>query len=181
MLRTAASVMSPNVLKLLGMPEPSDCAVLAPLLLARVASVRLNRSPGCAVCAAWIRRIRSVITACDWPPSMSKSTPIRPGVAQRPRKVSKPAFDPQVNEPAAPPVARMYLMPAALSCDAFAAAIAAPGTPPQLSLPHSPVANARVIVLLPFAGRSLTSGVAVPGTIVEMTLVFQFMLMLVSL
>ena len=67
------------------------------------------------------------------------------------------------------------------SAGAFAVAIAAPGTPPQFSLPHSPVANASVIVLPPARARSSTSGVRVPDTIVEMTLVFQSMLMLVSL
>src|SRR6478735_10671315 len=64
---------------------------------------------------------------------------------------------------------------------AFADAIAAPGTPPQFSLPHSPVANASVIVFAWFATMSSTSGVRVPGTIVEITLVFQFMLIDVSL
>ena len=47
------------------------------------------------------------MTACDWPASMSKSTPIRSGEAQRARNVAKPASEPQVNEPAAPPVDRM--------------------------------------------------------------------------
>ena len=60
-------------------------------------------------------------------------------------------------------------------------AIAAPATPPQFSLPHSPVANARVTVLPPAPLRLDPSGVAVPDTLVEMTFVFQFMLMLVSL
>jgi hypothetical protein len=54
----------------------------------------------------------------------------------------------------------MYFTPAEASIDALAEAIAAPGTPPQLSLPHSPVAKVRVMVLPPLAGRSLARGVA---------------------
>src|SRR3954468_801644 len=69
----------------------------------------------------------------------------------------------------------------AASLDAFAVAIAAPGTPPHLSRPPPPVANASVIVLAWLAAMSSTSAVRVPGTIVEITLVFQSMLMLVSL
>ena len=71
--------------------------------------------------------------------------------------------------------------PACVSSGAFADAIAAPGTPPQFSLPHSPVANASVIVLAPLAVRSVASAVGAPLTLVVMTLVFQFMLMAVSL
>src|SRR5262249_24843868 len=119
-LRTAARLMSPNVLKLSATPAPSDCAVAPPLLLASVAKVRLNRSPGCAACDVLIRATRLLLTSCDCPPSMSKSTPINPDVAQRVMKVSNPLSEPQVNEPAAPPVERMYLTPAAASCDALA-------------------------------------------------------------
>jgi hypothetical protein len=84
---------------------------------------------------------------CDWPASMSKSTPMSPDEAQRPMNVAKPASVPQVKEPAAPPVETMYLTPALVRSDTFAVAIAAPvATPAQFSLPHSPVANASVIV-----------------------------------
>ena len=72
-------------------------------------------------------------------------------------------------------------MPAPLSSDTLAVAMAAPCTPPQFSLPHSPVAKASVMVLPPLAVRSVASAVGAPETLVEMTLVFQFMLMLVSL
>jgi hypothetical protein len=75
----------------------------------------------------------------------------------------------------------MYFTPACASIDTFAVAIAAPCTPAQLSLPHSPVAKASVMAWPPLAGRSLASGVAEPDTSVVMTFVFQFMLMLVSL
>ena len=121
------------------------------------------------------------MTPCDWPASMSKSTPMRPEDAQRSMNVDIPESEPHVKEPAAPPVEMMYFTPACASADALAEAMAAPGTPPQLSLPHSPVAKASEMVLPPLAGRSLASGVAEPDTIVVMTLVFQFMLMLVSL
>ena len=73
------------------------------------------------------------------------------------------------------------MTPAPARVDTFADAIAAPCTPAQFSLPHSPVANASVMVLPPAATRSLASGVAEPLTVVVMAFVFQFMLMLVSL
>src|SRR3569623_1310922 len=72
-------------------------------------------------------------------------------------------------------------MPRLASADAFACAIAAPGTPPLYSLPHSPVANASVIAWEPTLVRSSTSATREPGTVVEMTFVFQFMLIDVSL
>src|SRR4051794_17192053 len=128
-----------------------------------------------------MRVTRSLITLCDCPASMSKSTPMRPADAQRLMKVAKPASDPQVNEPAAPPVDRMYFTPACVSSGTLADAIAAPCTPPQFSLPHSPVAKASVMALPPAPVRSVASAVGEPPTLVVMTLVFQFMLMLVSL
>src|SRR5271170_512866 len=112
---------------------------------------------------------------------MSKSTPMRPEEAQRLMKVDIPESDPQVKEPAAPPVEMMYCTPEEESVGTLAVAIAAPCTPAQFSLPHSPVAKARVMVLPPADWRSLASGCAEPDTIVVMALVFQFMLMLVSL
>src|SRR5271165_6940051 len=112
---------------------------------------------------------------------MSKSTPTRFDDIQRPMKVENPESEPQVKEPAAPPVEMTYFTPAPVRSDTLAEASAAPATPPQFSLPHSPVANARVIVLPPAAVRSLASPVADPETAVEITFVFQFMLMLVSL
>jgi hypothetical protein len=57
----------------------------------------------------------------------------------------------------------------------------APDRPAQVSLPHSPVAKARVTALAPCLPSSVGSGVTVPETFVEMTFVFQFMLMPVSL
>src|SRR5580704_13635871 len=97
---------------------------------------------------------------------MSKSTPIRPDEAQRSTKVENPESVPHVKEPAAPPVEMMYLMPEDESVGRFAVAIAAPCTPAQFSLPHSPVANASVIALPPAATRSLPRGVAEPLTVV---------------
>ena len=104
-----------------------------------------------------------------------------PDEAQRLRNVVIPASEPQVNEPAAPPVERMYFTPALWRRPTFAVAIAAPGTPPQFSLPHSPVAKASVTVLPPLAARSAAMPAREPDSIVEATLVFQSMLMLVSL
>src|SRR5207302_1197188 len=106
-----------------------------------------------------MRETSSLITACDCPASMSKSTPMSPADAQRLMKVAKPASEPQVNEPAAPPVDRMYLTPAELSIATLADAIAAPCTPPQFSVPHSPVAKASVIALPPAEVRSVASDV----------------------
>src|SRR5580658_4327570 len=119
------------------------------------------------------------MTLCDWPASMSKSTPTRPGDAHRPTKVWNPVAEPQVNDPAAPPVETMYLMPAFERSGTFTDARVAPSTPAQFSLPHSPVANASVIVLSPAIVRSLARAVGEPETFVWMTFVFQFMLMLV--
>src|SRR3954451_18510621 len=107
--------------------------------------------------------------------------PMRFGDAQRSMNVFMPASDAQVNEPAAPPVDRMYFTLACMKSETLADAIAAPCTPPQFSLPHSPVAKASVTVLPPAPARSVPSAVGAPDTFVEMTLVFQFMLMLVSL
>ncbi len=68
----------------------------------------------------------------------------------------------------------------------LALAKAAAGTPPQFSLPHSPVAKASVIA--PRFGTWVetrlplpTTGRRVPVTIVDMTLVFQSRLMVMSL
>ena len=55
------------------------------------------------------------MTACDCPASMSKSTPMSPDDAQRSMNVAMPASEPQVNEPAAPPVETMYFTPACAS------------------------------------------------------------------
>src|SRR5258708_4837876 len=110
---------------------------------------------------------------------MSKSTPTRPVEAQRPTNDWNPALDPQLNEPAAPPVETMYLIPALASAGRLEDAIFAPPTPAQFSFPHSPVANASVTVLWPAVVRSLARGTAVPDTLVCMALVFQFMLTLV--
>src|SRR6478736_4645219 len=107
--------------------------------------------------------------------------PIRFDDAQRSRKVSMPASEAQLNEPAAPPVERMYFTFAWVKSGRLAVAMAAPGTPPQFSLPHSPVAKDSVTVEPPLATRSPASAVAAPETLVLITLVFQFMLMLVSL
>jgi hypothetical protein len=57
----------------------------------------------------------------------------------------------------------------------------APDTPAQFSLPHSPVAKARVMVLAPFATRSSVRDFALPDTFVDTTLVFQSMSIPVSL
>src|SRR5260370_39918451 len=134
MLWAALGVLSRKTLKLGGALPPSDAAGEAPLLLASVASVRLKRRLGKLACAVLMRSTRLLITSCDWPASMSKSTPMSPDDIQRLTKVAKPASEPQVNEPPAPPVERMYLTPALASIDALAVAIAAPGTPPQFSL-----------------------------------------------
>src|SRR3954464_15605672 len=105
--------------------------------------------------------------------------PMRFGEAQRSMNVFMPASDAQVNEPAAPPVDKMYFTLACVKSETLADAIAAPCTPPQFSVPHSPVARASVTVLPPAPARSVASCEGVPETLVEMTLVFQFMLMLV--
>ena len=67
--------------------------------------VNVKRRLGYAAWAVLARWTSAAIWAGDWPTSMSKSTPIRFGEAQRSRKVANPASEPQVNEPAAPPVA----------------------------------------------------------------------------
>src|SRR6185312_17563033 len=100
----AWSDSSPYTLKLSGEPPPRSCAEPAPLLLARVARVRLKRRLGKLPCAALMRWTRAPMTADDCPASMSKSTPRSPDEAQRWMKVVIPASDPQVKEPAAPPV-----------------------------------------------------------------------------
>src|SRR5271155_945421 len=106
------------------------------------------------------------MTLCDCPASMSKSTPMRWGDAHRSMNVEKPELDAQVNEPAAPPVETMYWMPAFVRRGTFADAMAAPPTPAQFSLPHSPVAKASVMVLSPAVARSLASAAADPDTFV---------------
>ena len=100
--------------------------------------------------------MRSLITLCDWPASMSKSTPMRPDDAQRSMNVDMPESVPHVKLPAAPPVEMTYSTPACDRSDTFAEAIASPATPAQFSLPHSPVAKARVIVLA--SGRDEIAG-----------------------
>jgi hypothetical protein len=72
-------------------------------------------------------------------------------------------------------------MPASVNSGTLVSARASPGSPPQFSLPHSPVAKDRVTARADASVMSVTSEVGEPGTTVEMTLVFQFMLMLVSL
>ncbi len=57
---------------------------------------------------------------------------------------SKPASEPQVNTPLAPPVEMMYFLPAPTHCDTFCATSAAGVTPAQFSEPHSPDANAQL-------------------------------------
>jgi hypothetical protein len=64
--------------------------VLAPLLFASVASVRLKRRFGKVPCAVWMRVMRSLMTLVDCPASMSKSTPMRPDEAQRFTNVANP-------------------------------------------------------------------------------------------
>src|SRR5271154_1056358 len=74
-----------------------------------------------------------------------------------------------------------YLTSMLVSSGTLADAMASPPTPAQFSLPHSPVANASVMVLSPAAVKSLARVAGPPDTLVWMTLVFQFILMLVSL
>ena len=81
--------------------------------------------------------------------------------------------------PSAPPVEMMYFFPA-LTKDCKLVATSAGVTPPQFSLPHSPVANARVRVVSP-VGITCVTGVIVPVTDELMTLVFQFRLIVMSL
>src|SRR5471032_1312460 len=106
--------------------------------------------------------------------------PARLDDAYRLTKVSKSVSLAQVNDPAAPPVEMTYLTPALTKFCTLAAATAAGARPPQVSLPQAPVANAQVISLS-LAGLTLSSGDSVPDTAVEMTLVFQFMLTVMSL
>src|ERR1700743_2275981 len=73
-----------------------------------------------------------------------------------------------------------YFTPALTKFCTLAAATAAGARPPQVSLPQAPVANAQVISLS-LAGLTLSTGDSVPVTAVEMTLVFQFMLTVMSL
>src|SRR5471032_1237740 len=74
----------------------------------------------------------------------------------------------------------MYFFFAVTKACTLAAATADGDRPPQFSLPHSPVANAQVTIGS-LAGSTLSSGDNVPVTAVEMTLVFQFMLTVMSL
>src|ERR1051325_2090413 len=74
----------------------------------------------------------------------------------------------------------MYFVPALTKFCTLAAATAAGARPPQVSLPHAPVAKAHVIILS-LAGLTLSTGDSVPVTAVEMPLVFQFMLTVMSL
>jgi len=94
--------------------------------------------------------------------------------------VSKPASEPQVNEPAAPPVDRMYDFPMLTKLCTFAAATALACNPPQFSLPHSPVANAQVTAPR-FVGMTVSRPCMLPVTAVLITFVFQFMLIVMSL
>ena len=101
------------------------------------------------------------MTLGDWPASMSKSTPMRPEDAQRFTNVEKPESDPHVEWSLRPPPVEMamYFTPdGGERREALAEAIAAPCTPAQFSLPHSPVAKASVIALPPAAERSLVRG-----------------------
>src|SRR5690348_14700594 len=72
-------------------------------------------------------------------------------------------------------------MPARSSASLLAVASAAPATPPQPSLPHSPVANAKVSVFKPELEASAVIAVMLPETAVLMRLVFQSSEMLMSL
>ena len=96
-------------------------------------------------------------------------------------KVSIPASVPHVKTPSAPPVETMYFSPPWARSGTLAEANLAPAVPAQLSLPHSPVAKARVTVFSPAAASSVAMGVKVPVILVEMTFVLKFILMLVSL
>ena len=69
---------SPYTLKLSGALAPQELAVVAPGCDgASVANVKLKRRPGYFCWATATRRTRSLITCCVWPPSISKSIPIR--------------------------------------------------------------------------------------------------------
>lgn len=74
----------------------------------------------------------------------------------------------------------MYRFPAFIKVWMLAEAREAPGTPPQFSDPHSPVANARVTVER-LEGIAWVKGTRLPVTLLLMVFVFQFMVMLVSL
>ena len=92
----------------------------------------------------------------------------------------KPASEPQVKTPAAPPVEMMYCFPAASMSGTLAAATLAPAMVAQFSLPHSPVAKAQVITDMS-AGMAWLTGMNEPVTCVDMTKLFQFMVLLASL
>ena len=92
---------------------------------------------------------------------------------------SKLASLPQVNNPSAPPVEMMYFILALTkSCTLLATCVGV--RPAQLSLPHSPLANAQVSVEFA-AVMTCVTGSRVPVTAVLITLVFQFMLTVMSL
>src|SRR5579862_6746467 len=99
---------------------------------------------------------------------------------------SMPAVEAQVKVPASPPVETTYFRPAAWSCGTFSAAQLAPETPPQVSLPQAPVANASVIAgsfgMYPDTRLpEPTTGRSVPVTADCISSVFQFRLMVTSL
>src|ERR1700722_4315811 len=144
-----------------------------------VARVKLNRRLGYLASAAITRATRLLMMDELCPPSMSKSTPTMFAEMYVWMNVPKPASEPQVNPPSAPPVEMMYFFPA-LTKDCRFVATSAGVTPPQFSLPHSPVANARVSGVSP-VGTPCVTGVTVPGTDELMTLVFQFRLIVMSL
>src|ERR1043165_5792385 len=93
---------------------------------------------------------------------------------------SKFASEPQLNDPAAPPVEMMYFLPAATHFETLAATRLAGVTPAQFSEPHSPVANAQVSDLC-LAGITLSTGDNTPVFLVDSSLVFQFRLIVMSL
>src|SRR5271168_2365609 len=110
---------------------------------------------------------------------MSKSTPTMFAEIYLWMNVLKPESVLQVNTPAWPPVEMMYFFPALTKSCTFVATSAGV-KPAQPSLPHSPVANAQVSVVLP-AGITCVTGVIEPVTAELITLVFQFMLTVMSL
>ena len=93
----------------------------------------------------------------------------------------KPASEPQVNTPALPPVEMMYFLFAPTHCDTFCATSAAGVTPPQVSEPHSPDANAQLTDAWR-AGSTFRIGERVPVTEPsEIWSTFQSMLIVTSL